>query len=121
MTWASPIDITKGTLNYLVDGVPVIKNVTRQTLVFDNFSGTYVGAMHFTSANCLPPNPNGTVEVFGTLLVSQNGQNMTVTFLPQSGGRSVPSVRSRKTASSVRLTALTPPLQGRQALRSSLK
>jgi hypothetical protein len=86
MTWASPIDIRKGTLNYVVDGVPVTKNVTRQTLVFDNFGGTYVGAMHFTSVNCLPPNPNGTIEVFGTLLVSQSGQNMTVTFLPQSGG-----------------------------------
>lgn len=85
MTWASPIDIRNGTLNYVVDGVPVTKNVTRQTLVVDNFSGTYVGAMHFTSANCSPPNPNGTIEVFGTLLVSQNGQNMTVTFLPQSG------------------------------------
>src|SRR5215469_245712 len=47
MTWTQQTAAT-GTLNYVVNGTAVTKNVVRQTLVFDDFSGTYLGAAHFT-------------------------------------------------------------------------
>jgi len=54
MTWTLQT-IKSGILTYVVDGVLVIKNVTRQTLVFDNFSGYYLGAIHLAITGCFRP------------------------------------------------------------------
>jgi hypothetical protein len=45
MTW-NGITVTTGTLTYSVDGVAVVKNVVRQTLVNEDYSGRYGGGLH---------------------------------------------------------------------------
>lgn len=66
MTW-HPTSVTTGTLSYLVDGVAVTKNVVRQTLVNDNFSGHYAGGLHQDFTTCANPANIGTVEDAGIL------------------------------------------------------
>ena len=82
MTWA-PQTVETGTLNYVVDGVAVTKNVVRETLVFDDFSGTYLAALHVGVTGCtsagdnLPPTD---FPVLFTITVTQSGQSVTITF-----------------------------------------
>ena len=71
MTW-TPSTVTTGTLTYSVDGVQVSKNVIRQVLVLDDFSGHYGGAIHQTFTGCFNPASNGTSELFAVLNVTQN-------------------------------------------------
>ena len=59
MTWQGQT-VTTGTLTYVVNGVTVIKNVTRQTLVIDNYSGHYAGYVHREFTGC-PTNGIGEV------------------------------------------------------------
>ena len=84
MTWTLQT-IKSGILTYVVDGVLVIKNVTRQTLVFDNFSGFYLGAIHLAITGCFDPAQNGTGETLGTFSMTQNGQTSNVTFIAANG------------------------------------
>jgi hypothetical protein len=84
MTWTLQT-IKSGILTYVVDGVLVIKNVTRQTLVFDNFSGFYLGAIHLAITGCFNPAQNGTGETLGTFSMTQNGQTSSFTFIAASG------------------------------------
>ena len=85
MTW-SAASVTAGTLTYSVDGVPVTKHLVRQFIAFDDYSGTFLGAFHETLASCTNPAKNGTFEDFATITVTQAGQNVGITFVPQSGG-----------------------------------
>src|ERR1700730_7914147 len=62
MTWAAQT-LGTGTLSYVADGVAVTKNVTRQTLIFDDYSGTYMGAFHFTTTGCMDSSNNGSGEI----------------------------------------------------------
>jgi len=79
ITWA-PATVTSGALNYVVDGVAVTKNVVRQTLVLDDFSGTYLGAFHNTTTDCsnsannVPPSNDPSV----TISVTQSGQVISI-------------------------------------------
>src|SRR5215469_6275549 len=57
MTWV-PTSATAGTLTYIVNGTTIVKQVTRQSLALDNYSGTYLGAMHFASTGCTNPADN---------------------------------------------------------------
>jgi len=81
MRW-SPQTLTSGTLNYSVDAVAVTKNVVRQTLALDDYSGTYLGALHGSATGC--SNPAGDTPPFNapsaTILVSQNGPAITITI-----------------------------------------
>ena len=80
MTWLSQTTTT-GMLTYDVNGVPVVKNVTRQTLVFDNYSGMYLGAVHFNSTGCTNPADNGSGEIPSiTITVTQSGQSISMAF-----------------------------------------
>jgi hypothetical protein len=72
MTW-TPATALAGTLAYSVDGVPVTKNIVRQFIAYDNFNGTYLGALHQTMSGCADPSKNGTVESYATLTVVQTG------------------------------------------------
>jgi hypothetical protein len=83
MTWSAPL-IDGGTLTYIVNGVTVVKNVVRQTLVFDDYSGHYAGYVHREFAGC--PN-NSTAEVPRITDITQNGTaiNILETF-PSLGG-----------------------------------
>jgi hypothetical protein len=85
MTW-TPATVTTGTLSYTVDGVSVIKSVTRQTLVNENYSGHFGGGIHETDTGCANPAYNGTIEDIGVLNIVQNGMAITMTSLPITGG-----------------------------------
>jgi len=85
MTW-QPQTATTGALNYSVNGTAVEKNVVRQSLVLDNFSGTYLGAVHLTSANCSYPADDLTnLEIYGSATVTQMGTTIGVSFTGQNG------------------------------------
>ena len=77
MKWAAQTSTT-GTLTYDVDGVTVVKNVTRQTLVLDDYSGTYLGPIHATATGCT--DPSGNTPPFDvpmtTISVTQSGQSI---------------------------------------------
>ena len=62
MTWVAQT-LGTGTLSYVADGVAVTKNVVRQTLVFDDYSGTYSGAIHFTTTGCTDMSNNASGEI----------------------------------------------------------
>jgi hypothetical protein len=81
MTWSAPMD-GGGTLTYSVNGVVVTKNVVRQTLVLDDYSGTYLGAIHITIAGCTnPANDIPPTDVpLTTISVTQSGESITITI-----------------------------------------
>ena len=85
MTWTANTTTT-GALSYSVDGVPVSKNVVRQLLVLDTFSGHYGGGIHQTLSSCSNPGFNGTNEAIGVLNVMQNGSAITLQSLPFPAG-----------------------------------
>lgn len=86
MSWAASSGTT-GVLSYTVDGVVVTKNLVRQTLVNENYSGRFAGGIHQTSTGCANPDFNGTFEQIGVLNVVQNGSATTVSFFePEEGG-----------------------------------
>jgi hypothetical protein len=70
MTWIAT-STTTGTLTYTVDGVQVTKLLTRQTLVFDDFSGTFQGAIHRAASSCSSPGNNTTTELGVGLFIDQ--------------------------------------------------
>jgi hypothetical protein len=70
MTWAAT-STSSGTLTYTVDGVSVTKLLTRQTLVFDDFSGNFQGAIHRAATSCSNPANNTTTELSAGLFIGQ--------------------------------------------------
>jgi hypothetical protein len=84
MTWQAPF-VDSGTLTYVVNGATVVKNVVRQTLVLDDFSGHYGGGIHSDVTNCANPAFNGTAESFGVLNITQNGSAIAIQSAPVSG------------------------------------
>lgn len=80
MMWTAQT-LTAGTLAYTVDGVAVTKNVVRESLVPDDFSGSYLGAFHSVVTNCTDSSFNGSGDVAGvTFTVVQTGSAITLTF-----------------------------------------
>jgi hypothetical protein len=81
MHW-QPQTIAAGTLTYDVNGVIIVKNVTRQSLVLDDYSGTYLGAFHASAINCSNPTDNAPPAdiPFATITVAQTGQSVTLTI-----------------------------------------
>lgn len=79
MTWSAQT-VDTGNLTYVVNGVMVTKNVIRQTLVFDDYSGMYLGAMHIAMTGCTDPSndtPPGDVPLT-TVAVTQSGQSIII-------------------------------------------
>src|SRR5581483_6657654 len=54
--------------------------------VYDDYSGTYLGALHQTMSGCANSSKNGTVESYATLVVAQTGLSATVTLLIEGFG-----------------------------------
>lgn len=81
MTWTTRT-VDTGSLNYIVNEVAVTKNVVRQTLVFDDYSGTYLGAFHGTATGCSNPanNTPPTDIPSTTISVTQSGQSVSLTI-----------------------------------------
>ena len=78
MTWVAQT-LGTGTLSYVADGVAVTKNVIRQTLVVDDYNGTYLGAFHFTTTGCTDMSNNASGEIpLMTITVTQTGQSISI-------------------------------------------
>ena len=88
MTWTAT-SVTDGTLRYAVDGVNVVKNPTRQTLVNENYSGTYNGATYVSVTGCFNPSGNGSGNQFETFYVTQNGQNVSISSVNPYNGTTI--------------------------------
>ena len=84
MTWTAPF-VNSGTVTYTVNGTTVTKNMVRQTLTLDDFSGTYAGALHGEATNCFTASNNATVEAFVGLAVSQTGGSAALSYAGQNG------------------------------------
>jgi len=81
MTWV-PQTTATGTLTYVVSGVTIVKNITRQSLVLDDYNGTYLGAIHFQATGCTDPSNNTPAfeSPLATTTIAQNGQSVTLTI-----------------------------------------
>lgn len=77
MTWAAQ-GVETGTLTYVVNGTTVVKNVIRQTLVNEDFSGHYAGGLHDVVTGCPNAAANGTFDLGGVLDVTQNGTTIEI-------------------------------------------
>jgi hypothetical protein len=85
MTWTAQT-VSSGTLTYNVGGLSVSKNLIRQAIALDDFSGHYGGGLHEVDAGCVNPANNGTVESIGTVNITQNGTAITMQTFPTNGG-----------------------------------
>ncbi len=75
-----------GTLTYVVNGTMVVKNVVRQTLVIDDYSGHYAGWAHRVFTGCNNPANNGTSDVQRIDDITQTGTAITtVSTFPATG------------------------------------
>lgn len=85
MTWSAPF-VESGTLTYVVNGVTVVKNVVRQTLVLDDYSGHYAGWAHRVFTGCADPAQNGASDVPRFDDITQTGTAITtVSTFPNTG------------------------------------
>jgi len=82
MTWTAQT-VATGNVSYTVNGVPVSKNVIRQTLVNENYSGHFGGGIHQDTTSCGAR--NGTFEQAGIVNVVQNGSAVTITTAAPGG------------------------------------
>ena len=75
--------VQNGTVTYSIDGVPVTKQITRQTLVLDNYTGNFTIAAHVQATGCSNPFNNGNVAGAMNLIVNHTGNTMSMlwTFL----------------------------------------
>jgi hypothetical protein len=74
MTWSGQT-VETGLLTYVVNGVTVVKNVVRQTLVLDDYSGHYAGYAHREFTGCFN---DGISEVPRNTDITQNGAAITI-------------------------------------------
>jgi hypothetical protein len=74
LTWQAQTTTT-GTLTYVVNGVTVVKDVIREALVLDDFSGHYAGYAHREFSGCIN---DGVSEVPRTTDIVQNGTAIAI-------------------------------------------
>ena len=80
MTWAAPT-VDAGTVHYVVNGLAITKDVVRETLAVDDYSGTYLGAFHIATTHCTDPANNGSVDIpSATFSVTQSGASLQLTL-----------------------------------------
>jgi hypothetical protein len=84
MQW-NVTNLNSGTLSYTVNGTQIRKQVVREFIVTDDFSGTYIGGIHDTVTGCTDPAKNVTIEDFATMTVTQSAQGLGVTLTSQMG------------------------------------
>lgn len=77
---------TSGTLQYVVNGAPVTKRITRQTWRNNVLTGNYLGGLTANGTNCTGV-ANGPILIFQTLTVQHSGAqvSMKVDFNASSG------------------------------------
>ncbi|HET9730184.1 MAG TPA: hypothetical protein VFR41_12215 [Acidimicrobiia bacterium] len=84
MTWI-PQSVDSGLISYTVDGVGVVKNVVREELVLDDFSGTYMGGLHERATACTDPSLDQTTESSGLLQITQSGESIQMQSIGADG------------------------------------
>ncbi len=84
MTWTAQT-VDTGTLTYVVNGVPVVKNVVRQTLVLDYFGGFYIGGQHEVVTGCANPALNGTFDLPASVDFVQSGTAVNIEVVYPTG------------------------------------
>ncbi len=84
MTWTATT-VDTGTLTYFVNGVTVVKNVSRQTLALDYFGGFYIGGLHEVVTACANPALNGTFDLPGTVDFVQSGTAVNIEIVFPTG------------------------------------
>jgi hypothetical protein len=62
------------TMTYTVNGVPVVKNVTRQFWKYENLSGSYLGGL-IDDETCIPASDSGHFEDPATFQITHNADN----------------------------------------------
>jgi hypothetical protein len=78
--------VSTGTVSYDVDGVNVSKDVVREGIALDDFSGHYAGATHRALTGCTNPSVNGVTETLGVMWMNQSGTSFDLTNYPMAGG-----------------------------------
>jgi hypothetical protein len=73
--------VANGNLTYSIDGTEVTKQVIRQPLVLDDYTGNYTIAAHLLASACANPSSNGDTAGPMNLMVSQTGASMTMTWI----------------------------------------
>ena len=76
MTWLAT-QINAGTLTYTVNGTEVSKQLQREFIALDDFSGDYGGNLHQVNTGCPDPAQNGTSDLLAALVVRQTGNAAT--------------------------------------------
>jgi hypothetical protein len=84
MTWTTHT-VDTGNVSYSVNGVAVSKDVVRQALALDDFSGHYYGLAHRELTNCNNPALNGITEMPFVRHIFQTGQAISVRTFDTSG------------------------------------
>jgi hypothetical protein len=79
------LSVSTATLSYTVDGVPISKNVQRQSLALENFIGDYVTAVNLTQTGCFSAAENGTYNGAMELFIVHNATGMAMTWSFDSG------------------------------------
>jgi hypothetical protein len=73
--------VEHGVLNYTVNGVAVSKSVQRQTLVYDDYNGTFGGTYVVEAYNCTNPANNGKNAFVTVFNVVQSNSALNVSAL----------------------------------------
>lgn len=97
MTWTAQGPFM-GNVSYSVNGVHVSKNVVRESLVLDDYSGTYLAAVHAAVTGCTNPADNlppTDFPVLFTITVTQSAQSVTIMFSSLGSGLSITGTLSQ--------------------------
>jgi len=78
--------VDTATLTYSVNGVVVVKSVTRQFWKMENLAGSYYGGFVYNLSGCVPASLNGPVTEFSAITVSQVGAAITISESVVGGG-----------------------------------
>lgn len=82
--------VDAATLTYSVDGVPVVKKVSRQTFRLDSFAGSYFGGWAADRAGCTASADNGSFESGGTIDITHGADGaVTIHFVAADGSEDV--------------------------------
>jgi len=79
MTFATS-SIQAGTVTYSVDGVQVVKQVERQTLVNEDYSGGYIATLNMMLTACTDPSRDGSGTSPLAMSITQTGTSMAMTW-----------------------------------------
>ena len=72
--------VETGVLTYSIDGVPVTKQIQRETLVDEDYSGSYAIAVNAQACGCYNTATNGVIPNAAVLQISQIGTSASIVF-----------------------------------------